>query len=66
MAEIELAALSKQCLDRRIPTIKQLRREVLAWADRRNLEGRTVDWTFASTDARIKMERHYSNVCKLM
>lgn len=66
MAEIELAALVKQCLDRRLPTIDRLRREVLAWADRRNLEGKTVEWTFAATDARIKMERHYTKVCKLM
>ena len=66
MAEIELAALVKQCLDRRLPTLDQLRREVLAWADRRNLEGQTVEWTFAATDARVKMERHYTTVCKLM
>ena len=65
MAEIEFAALSKQCLDRRIPQVPQLRREVLAWADNRNLEGRTVNWTFAQTDAREKMKRHYNNVNKL-
>jgi len=66
MAEIELAALVKQCLDRRIPHLPQMKREVLAWADRRNLEGRTVNWTFAATDARIKMKRHYNNVYKLI
>src|SRR5919204_3737831 len=42
LAEIELAALSKQCLDRRVPDLDTLRREVLAWADRRNCEGKTV------------------------
>ena len=36
MAEFEFAALSKQCLDRRIPDVKTLRQEVLAWAERRN------------------------------
>lgn len=66
MAEIELAALAKQCLDRRISQVPQMRREVLAWADRRNLEGQTVNWTFAATDARIKMKRHYANVHKLI
>lgn len=65
MAEIEFAALSKQCLDRRIPTVAQLRHEVLAWADRRNLEGRTINWTFAQAGAREKMVRHYNNVNKL-
>ena len=65
MAEIELAALAKQCLDRRIPNVPLMRREVLAWADRRNLEGRTVEWTFAKEQAREKLERHYLNVNKL-
>ena len=66
MAEIEFAALAKQCLDRRIPTTPQLRRAVLAWTDRRNLEGQSVHWTFAPTNARVKMKRHYHNVCKLI
>ena len=65
MAEIELAALVKQCLDRRIPDVSTMRTEVLAWADRRNLKGRTVNWTFAATDARIKMQRHYKNINEL-
>ncbi len=65
MAEIEFSALAKQCLDRRLPETPQVRREVLAWADQRNLDGTTVNWTFAATDARIKMQRHYDNVCKL-
>ena len=40
MAEIEFAALSKQCLDRRIPTFDRLCRAVLAWADTRNLSAK--------------------------
>lgn len=65
MAEIEFAALSKQCLDRRIPDVAQLRTEVLAWADRRNSERRTVNWTFVKEDAREKLKRHYLNIKKL-
>ena len=65
MAEIELAALAKQCLDQRIPDAVRMRSEVLAWAARRNTQGRTVNWTFAKEDARCKLERHYSNVNKL-
>jgi len=64
MAEIELAALAKQCLDRRIPNVPLMRTEVRAWADRRNLEGRTVEWTFAKENAREKLERHYLKVNK--
>lgn len=65
MAEIELAALVKQCLDRRIPQVGQMRREVLAWAGRRNQQRVTVDWRFAQQDARYKLKRHYNAVNKL-
>jgi len=65
MAEIELAALSKQCLDRRIPDFGTMHREVLAWAKRRNGERKTVHWRFTRHKARQKLERHYSNVRKL-
>ncbi len=66
MAEIELSALARQCLSRRIPDIDQMRDEVLAWAARRNQQRRGVAWTFAKSDARDKMKRHYSNVNKLI
>jgi len=66
MAEIELAALVGQCLDRRIPDMDQLRAEVLAWAHNQNEQQRTVNWTFAQHNAREKLERHYNNVRKLL
>lgn len=66
MAEIEFAALSKQCLDRRVPDLSTLRREVLAWADRRNHEGKTANWKFSQDKARQKLQRHYSNVHKFI
>lgn len=36
MAEIELSALSKQCLDRRIASVKKLADEVSMWEQERN------------------------------
>jgi len=38
MAEIELSALTRQCLDRRIPDKDTMIREVKAWEDQRNSE----------------------------
>lgn len=64
MAEIEFAALAKQCLDRRIPDLETLRREVLAWAEQRNLARQTVNWKFAPPDARKRLQRHYQKVQK--
>jgi hypothetical protein len=59
MAEIELSALSKQCLDRRIASLKELIQEASAWEDKRNSSGATVRWKFNKDNARIKLKRHY-------
>jgi hypothetical protein len=65
-AEIEFAALSKQCLDRRVPDLPSLRHEVLAWGKRRNREKKTVAWKFSQPDARQQLQRHYQNVQKFI
>lgn len=62
MAEIELSALSKQCLDRRIGTISRLADEVYAWERERNSIGVTVRWQFNKDSARTKLKRHYDNL----
>ncbi len=59
MVESELAILSKQCLDRRIPEIERLRRELAAWEAERNARQVMVNWQFKTTDARIKLKRIY-------
>ena len=59
MAEIEIGALARQCLERRIPGQDVLRREVEAWQDRRNREAIRVDWRFTTEDARIKLKSLY-------
>jgi hypothetical protein len=59
IAEIELSALSRQCLDRRIPDQGMLTAEVGAWAMERNAEEVTVNWHFTTADARIKLRHLY-------
>ena len=46
MAEIEIGALARQCLDRRIPSQDALRREVGAWQTQRNRDMVRVEWRF--------------------
>jgi hypothetical protein len=58
-AEIELAVLSEQCLDRRVADQATLEREVAAWQAARNACGRGVDWRFTTKDARIKLKHLY-------
>lgn len=59
IAESELSALTKQCLDRRIPDSDFLRREVTAWFGNRNFHQKLVEWHFTNQDARIKLKRLY-------
>ncbi len=59
MAEIELSVLGRQCLKRRIPDTKALRREVKAWQKERNQLGTSVDWRFTTEDARTKLRSLY-------
>jgi hypothetical protein len=59
MAEVELAALTKQCLDRRIGSLGHLRRVVSAWEDERNERMVEVKWRFTTADARIKLRSLY-------
>lgn len=59
MAEIELSAVTRQCLDRRIPDKDTLIREVKAWEDQRNSEVIKVHWQFSTADARTKLKSLY-------
>jgi DDE superfamily endonuclease len=59
MAEIELAMLAGQCLDRRLADRPTLEREVEAWQAARNRAGRGVNWRFTTEDARIKLKHLY-------
>jgi hypothetical protein len=59
MAEIELSALGRQCLARRIGCRNTLKREIQAWVRERNRRKSAVDWQFTTADARIKLRRLY-------
>ena len=59
MAEIELAMLAGQYVDRRLADRATLEREVAAWQAARNRAGRGVNWRFTPEDARIKLTHLY-------
>jgi DDE superfamily endonuclease len=62
MAEIELAALAKQCLGRRIGSRAELERAVAAWEEERNERQVGVNWQFTTAKARIKLHRLYPSL----
>ena len=62
IAEIELRALSQQCLNRRLPKLADLRREVAAWNETRNESSVGVQWRFTAPDARIRLRHLYPQI----
>ena len=62
MIECEFSAVARQCLNRRIPTIKQLEKEALAIIKERNKKKIKIVWQFSIESARNKLNRHYQNV----
>ncbi len=62
MAEMELSALSRQCLARRIPEIETLSQELASVVKERNKSAVKFKWQFTVENAREKLNRHYENV----
>ena len=62
MIEVEFSAVSRQCLDRRIPRIEQLEKEVLALTKERSEKKIKINWQFSIESARSKLNRHYQRV----
>jgi hypothetical protein len=62
VAEIELSALARQCLNRRIGSAAELAGEVAQWAEDRNRDGVRVHWRFTTADARTKLAHLYPQV----
>ncbi len=62
MAELELSALSRICLSRRIPSIEELDREIQSLVKERNELKIKVQWQFSISQAREKLSRHYEKM----
>ena len=63
IAENELSAMTRQCLNkRRIGDIFTLQQEVQAWATATNDRQKGVDWQFTINDARLKLKSIYPKI----
>ncbi|NES05807.1 MAG: hypothetical protein F6K22_25170 [Okeania sp. SIO2F4] len=60
--ELEFSVLSRQCLNRRIGNIEELRSEIATWEKERNQKRIKIDWRFQVDNAREKMGCLYPNV----
>ena len=61
-AEIELGALGRQCLARRIAQHNTLRRHLADWEEQRNAAQAKVTWQFTTSQARVKLKSFYPSV----
>lgn len=62
MIECEFSVVSRQCLDRRIATVEQLRTEVLALLEERSTKAIKIHWQFGVQAARSKLNSKYTRV----
>ena len=62
MAEIELSALGRNCLDQRLPDKLSVQTQVAGWEAERNAHRVTVEWRFTTPDARIKLTSLYPSL----
>lgn len=63
IAEIELSALTVQCLlGVRIPSVEALNEKLQDWHLARNSKQKGVSWQFTSETARIKLKHLYPNI----
>lgn len=59
IAECEFSALSRQCLNQRIPDMAALQNQVQAWTEARNAAQIRINWHFTTADARVKLRSLY-------
>ena len=63
ISECELSAMTRQCLSgRKLPSIKKVKKQVKAWADKINKKQRGVEWQMKIDDARIKLKSIYPKI----
>lgn len=58
-AEIEINVMDIECTDRRIEDMGILEYEVAAWTQRRNDNGKKINWGFTSKNADEKLSKYY-------
>lgn len=62
IAEIGINIMTREFLDRRIPGIETLRKELKEWNDAYNETPSPVNWQFQASDSRIKLKKLYPDI----
>ena len=64
-AEIRLNLFAKQCLNRRMSDLDEVRTELIIWCKNRNRQSLRVNWQFTMADARDKLGSLYPKIANL-
>ena len=64
IAEIGINIMTRECLDRRIPSMDALCKELKEWNEAYNQNPSPINWQFTTADARIKLRRLYPDINK--
>ena len=64
IAEIGINIMTRECLNRRIPGIKELRSELQAWNEKYNNDPSPVNWQYTVEKSRVKLARLYPDIEK--
>lgn len=59
MAEIEIGIMSRQALERPLPDLESLKKQVHSWTLKRNSEKVKINWQFKTQNARIRLDKLY-------
>ena len=64
IAEIGINIMTRECLNRRIDDIEELRKELKAWNEAYNKNPTAVNWQFSNEISRIKLKSLYPDIEK--
>ena len=62
IAEIGINIMTRECLNRRIPSIEKLKEELQHWNDAYNSNPSSVNWQFNTDDSRVKLKKLYPDI----
>ena len=62
IAEIGINVMTRECLNRRIPSMDALKEELKSWNDEYDKDPTPVHWQFEAADSRIKLASLYPDI----
>ena len=62
MAEIEIGLPARSCLSRRIGSVAEFQKEVVAYLEWKNLNSNPINWQFTNEKARGKLKSLYPTI----